>query len=263
MELNNTFTVNLPIEETWKVLQDLERVAHCVPGAAILDVSGDDYHGAVKIKVGPVSTQYKGIVRFVEKDAAAHRAVIRAEGSDIGGQGNANADIVATLTEHGQGTKVEVVTDLALSGRVAQFGRGVIADVSNKILGQFVKNLEADISGSPSNGQPRVPATKPTSLDDIEPLDVMGSMGSIIAKYAVPSVIALVGIIAAIVMISRSGRGKRLPPGALGVPAQGWAQPGGSPVVVNFLLPGQGFVGSIPSPGPSPIRPDFTDRSGV
>lgn len=263
MELNNTFTVNLPIEETWKVLLDLERVARCVPGAAILDVSGDDYHGAVKIKVGPVSTQYKGIARFVEKDAGAHRAVIRAEGSDVGGQGNANADIIATLTEHGQGTKVEVVTELALSGRVAQFGRGVIADVSNKILGQFVKNLEADISGSPSSDQPRVPVTRPTSLDDIEPLDVMGSMGGIIAKYGVPSIIALVSIIAAIVMIARKGSGKRTPAGAMSVPASGWPQPSGSPVVVNLLLPGHGFFGSVPSSSPSPVRHDFANGTAA
>jgi carbon monoxide dehydrogenase subunit G len=258
MELNNTFTVNLPVDATWKVLLDLERVARCVPGAAILDVSGEDYHGAVKIKVGPVSTSYKGTVRFVEKDATGRRAVIRAEGRDVGGQGNADANIVATLTEHGQGTKVDVVTDLALSGRVAQFGRGVIADVSNKILGQFVKNLEADISGS-QDSQSKAPATRPTSLDDLEPLDVMGSMGDVVAKYAVPAAAALVGIIAAIVLISRGRRGRHAQPSAMNAPAQGWAQPGPSPVVVNLLLPGRGFLSSIPISKTALVRSELAD----
>src|SRR4051812_27683674 len=117
MDLTNSFTVNLPVEDTWKVLTDLERVVPCLPGAVLLGVDGDAYRGAVKIKVGPVTAQYQGVARFVEKDDQAMRAVIRAEGKDVGGQGTAAATVTAVLTEQGQGTQVDLRTDLSLSGR--------------------------------------------------------------------------------------------------------------------------------------------------
>ncbi|TVT25359.1 SRPBCC family protein [Amycolatopsis acidiphila] len=219
MDLSNTFTVNLPVEDTWKVLTDLERVAPCLPGAALLGVEGDAYRGAVKIKVGPVSAQYQGIARFVEKDDQAYRAVIRAEGKDVGGQGNAAATVTATLTQQGDGTKVDVRTDLALSGRVAQFGRGVIADVSNKLLGQFVRRLEDEFA----SGGATTPtaAAKPVDLADVEPLDVMSSMGGTIAKRAIPAAGALLALIVGI-LLARKGR--RVPS----------AQ---APVVINLSFP--------------------------
>jgi carbon monoxide dehydrogenase subunit G len=231
VELTNTFTVNLPVEDTWRVLVDLERIAPCLPGAALLGVEGDDYRGAVKIKVGPVSAQYKGVARFVERDDKQHRAVIRAEGKDVGGQGNAAATVTATLSPQGAGTKVEVRTDLALSGRVAQFGRGVIADVSNKLLGQFVQRLEAEVAsgGVKAEAGTSAPA-KPASLDDVEPLDVMSSMGTTIAKRALPVVGALAALVTGILL---ARRGRRVPATAT-VPA--WA--GSVPLVINLTLAG-------------------------
>ena len=138
MELTNEFEVAVPIEEAWTVLTDVERIAPCLPGAELQEVEGDQYRGIVKVKVGPITASYKGTARFEEMDAIAHRAVLKAEGRETRGQGNASATISATLSPSGDGTKVEVVTDLAITGKVAQFGR----DVSGKLLDQFVHNLE-------------------------------------------------------------------------------------------------------------------------
>lgn len=142
MELTNDFRVGVPVERAWEVLTDVELIAPCMPGAQLQEVEGDEYRGVVKVKVGPVTAQYKGAARFVERDEAAHKAVLRAEGRETRGQGNANATITAQLTPDGDGTAVSVVTDLTVTGRVAQFGRGVMADVSAKLLGQFVDCLE-------------------------------------------------------------------------------------------------------------------------
>jgi len=145
MELTNDFRVDLPVERAWAVLTDVERIAPCLPGAQLQEIEGDEYRGIVKIKVGPITAQYKGQATFLERDEVAHRAVLRAEGRETRGQGNANATITAVLTPDGSGTAVSVVTDLTVTGRVAQFGRGVLADVSAKLLGQFVDCLEQTV----------------------------------------------------------------------------------------------------------------------
>ena len=150
MELTNEFRVSVPVEDAWAVLTDVERIAPCLPGAQLQEIEGDEYRGIVKVKVGPITAQYKGKATFVEKDDAAHKAVLRAEGRDTRGQGNANATITATLVAEGDGTRVSVVTDLAITGRAAQFGRGVMADVSTKLLGQFVSCLETNVLGGSS-----------------------------------------------------------------------------------------------------------------
>ncbi|MET0915143.1 MAG: SRPBCC family protein [Jiangellaceae bacterium] len=217
MQLSNTFTVSLPVDQTWATFLDLERIAPCLPGAAITDVEGDSFHGGVKIKVGPISAQYRGTATFVEKDESAHRAVISAKGKDVGGQGNAEATIIATLTPHGDGTQVRVDTDLDLSGRVAQFGRGVIGDVTGRLLTQFAKNLEAEINagslggstaagGNESAGSSASSTRPRQSLDDVEPLDVVGSMGGLIAKYAVPAAGALVLAGVSAILLGRKNR---------------------------------------------------------
>lgn len=157
MELTHEFRVAVPPEQAWAVLTDVERIAPCLPGAQLQEVEGDEYRGIVKVKVGPITAQYKGKAHFVEQDQAAGRAVLRAEGRDTRGQGNANATITATLTPDGDGTQVSVVTDLAISGRVAQFGRGMLADVSAKLLGQFVDCLHDDLLGGGEEGK-AVPA---------------------------------------------------------------------------------------------------------
>ncbi|HSL57287.1 MAG TPA: SRPBCC family protein [Acidimicrobiales bacterium] len=143
MELTNEFEVAVPVDQAWVLLTDVERIAPCLPGAQLQEVEGDDYRGIVKVKVGPITAQYKGTAHFLEKDDTAHVAVLKADGRDTRGQGNANATITATLAEAGSATKVSVVTDLHVTGKVAQFGRGVLADVSAKLLGQFVDNLHA------------------------------------------------------------------------------------------------------------------------
>ena len=127
------------------MLTDLERIAPCLPGFELQEVVGDEYRGAVKVKVGPMTAQYKGVASFRERDEANHRAVVRAEGRDTRGQGNAAATVTATLVPEGGGTRVTLHTDLTITGKVAQFGRGVLADVSSKLLGQFVQALEADV----------------------------------------------------------------------------------------------------------------------
>ena len=145
MELTNDFTVEVPVDEAWEVLTDLQRIAPCMPGAELRDVEGEDYHGVVKVKVGPITAEYKGKVTFVERDDGAHRAVLRAQGREVRGQGHANATITATLAEVDASTRVSVVTDLNITGKVAQLGRGVLADVSSKLMSEFADSLEASL----------------------------------------------------------------------------------------------------------------------
>jgi uncharacterized protein len=146
MELLNDFTVNVPIEEAWVTLTDVERIAPCLPGAQLEEIEGDVYRGKVKVKVGPILAQFKGQATFVEKDDVAHRAVLKAEGRETGGKGNASALITAVLQEQGpSSTSVTVKTDLTITGKVAQFGRGALADVSTKLLNQFVEQLETTV----------------------------------------------------------------------------------------------------------------------
>lgn len=148
MELTNEFTVDVPVDQAWAVLTDLERIAPCMPGARLQEVQGDDYLGTVRVKVGPVTAEYRGKAQFLERDAASHKAVLRAQGRETRGQGNASATIRAQLQPSGSGTHVAVTTELSVSGRVAQLGRGVLADVSNKLLGQFVEQLESTVLGA-------------------------------------------------------------------------------------------------------------------
>ena len=145
MELTNDFRVALPVERAWAVLTDVEQIAPCLPGAQLQEIEGDEYRGIVKVKVGPITAQYKGQAKFLSLDAEQHVAVLRAEGRETRGQGNANATITATLTPDGEGTAVAIITDLTVTGRVAQFGRGVLADVSAKLLDQFVADLEKTV----------------------------------------------------------------------------------------------------------------------
>ena len=151
MELTNEFRVSVPVEDAWNVLTDVERIAPCLPGAQLQEIEGDEYRGIVKVKVGPITAQYKGKATFKSRDDVDHVAVLKAEGRDTRGQGNASALITATLTPDGDGTQVVVHTNLTITGKVAQFGRGVLVDVSGKLLTQFVECLEHDLlSGVPA-----------------------------------------------------------------------------------------------------------------
>ena len=157
MELNNEFRVAVPAAKTWKVLTDVERVAPCIPGAQLLSVDGDEFTGAVKVKVGPITVSYKGEAAFQEKDAAAQRVVIKASGKETRGSGNAAALVTAQLKDEGDATHVVITTDLTISGKAAQFGRGVLADVSTSLIGQFARNLEAELLGGTAPSARRHP----------------------------------------------------------------------------------------------------------
>jgi carbon monoxide dehydrogenase subunit G len=194
-----------------------------MPGAQLQEIEGDEYRGIVKVKVGPITAQYKGKATFVESDEQNHRAVLRAEGRDTRGQGNASATITATLVPDGEGTHVTLQTDLTVTGKVAQFGRGVMADVSTKLLGQFVDCLESTVLGSPneesaSDAEAReeelqavgVPEgsieenksaaemtarpVRTVESPDVEPVDLIGTAGAPVLKRAVPPLLALVAI---------------------------------------------------------------------
>jgi uncharacterized protein len=191
MDLTNEFRVPLAVDEAWAVLTNIERIAPCMPGATLEGAEGDEYRGTVKVKVGPMTAQYKGTVRFLERDDAGHKAVLRAEGREAKGQGNASATITATITADGDGSAVSVVTDLTISGKVAQFGRGVLADVSTRLMGQFVDCLEKDLAASL---EPSIPASReaaPTTPSVAEPVDLVATAGAPVAKRAAP-IIALV-----------------------------------------------------------------------
>jgi carbon monoxide dehydrogenase subunit G len=156
VELNNEFRVAVPAAKAWDMLTDVERVAPCLPGATLLSVDGDEFNGAVKVKVGPITVSYKGVASYQEKDATAQRIVLRAEGKETRGNGTAAATVTAQLKDEGDSTFVAIVTDLAISGKAAQFGRGVLADVSGNLIAQFARSLEAELLGgpAPAAGQP-------------------------------------------------------------------------------------------------------------
>ncbi len=141
MDLTHEFTVPASVEETWQAFGDVESVAGCFPGAVVTSVEGDTFQGSCKVKLGPIALVYNGSGTFLEKDQAAHTLKLEARGKDKRGNGTAGADVVATMTDDGGGTRVRVVTDLTITGKPAQFGRGVIQDVSDKLLGQFVDCL--------------------------------------------------------------------------------------------------------------------------
>ncbi|WP_328848379.1 SRPBCC family protein [Micromonospora zamorensis] len=156
MKITNEFAVAVPIDEAWAVLTDLEGIAPCLPGAQLTGVDGDVYRGRVKVKVGPVISEFAGTARFVEKDDAAYRGVIDAKGRDARSTGNASALVTAHLRPDGDRTLVSVDTDLKISGKLAQFGSGMIKEVSGKLVAQFVANLEAKLAADHS--APAVPA---------------------------------------------------------------------------------------------------------
>jgi uncharacterized protein len=161
MKLENEFTVDVSVEDVWDVLLDLERVTPCLPGAALTEESGDEYKGEMKVRLGPVSQEYEGTVKIEEADESEHRAVLKADGKDARGQGTASATITSTLQDEGNGsTKVHVETDMQLTGRAAQFGRGVQQDVAEKLLKRFAECLENEIMGGGAEEEPEPDASE-------------------------------------------------------------------------------------------------------
>lgn len=216
MKIDNEFTVSAPIERAWAVLTDLEGIAPCMPGAMLTGRDGDAYNGKVKIKVGPVTSEYAGVASFVEKDDAAHHAVIDAKGKDSRGAGNASALITADLTPQGDRTLVTVSTDLKITGKIAQFGSGMIQEVSKKLLGQFVACLETKLDAPDAEGTvlevPAVPAVPeapeaptPAAAPAVEPaaLDVLALSRGALTKRLVPLVVGVVVVAVIIYVIVR------------------------------------------------------------
>jgi len=213
MDLNHEFVVNVPVAEAWAILTDLERIAPCLPGAQLTEVEGDTYRGQVKIKVGPILAQFKGQASFVSRDDVAHKATLKGEGRDTTGKGNASAMITAELTSvTPTSTKCTVHTDLSISGKVAQFGRGALADVSDKLLAQFSENLNQLISAAPAPSAPapatseaQVPSEQPTirKIDgpEVAPLNLLDTAGSTIAKRAIPALIGIAVLVAVLVKL--------------------------------------------------------------
>ncbi len=207
MNIDNEFKVNLPIGQAWDVLTDLEGIAPCMPGAQLTGSEGDTYSGRVKVKVGPVTTEYAGTAAWVERDSSAYRAVISAKGREARGTGNASATITAQLRPDGDQTLVSVSTDLKISGKIAQFGSSVIAEVSEKLLGQFVDNLEAMLAAR-NDGHPDDPE-RPGTLHVVQPgpeaeaVDLMKLAGGSVAKRAVPVLIGVVAVGVVIYLITR------------------------------------------------------------
>jgi carbon monoxide dehydrogenase subunit G len=242
LELMHDFRVDVPIDQAWEVLTDLERIAPCMPGAQLLEVEGDEYRGIVKVKVGPITAQYRGTARFTELDPTAHKAVVRAEGRDTRGQGTAAATVVATLDGGDAGTAVHIETDLDISGKVAQFGRGMLAEVSEKLLGQFVQQLESNVlagptgngaaaeAGSRTGGAGDGAATVETTGEaeatgeaatgeapprvraidspEAEPVDIMQAAGGSVAKRAAPIIVGLIALLI-VLRLRRRRRSRR------------------------------------------------------
>jgi len=213
MEIADSFRVSTAIHDTWKVLLDIEGIAPCLPGAQLQEIDGDEYRGIVKVKVGPITAQYKGTAKLAEVDETNHRIVIDASGRDTRGQGNAKASITVTMVPEGAGTKVDVVTDLSITGKVAQFGRGVLGDVSSKLMGQFVENLERDVLTTAGGGDTShaggpyeqalesagiAPQTGPRRVEqpEAQPVDLFEMAGDSVGKRLVP-----VGIAALVLFI--------------------------------------------------------------
>jgi carbon monoxide dehydrogenase subunit G len=216
-QLINSFTVNRPIDEAWPLITDVERIAPCLPGAELQEVEGETYRGVVKVKLGAISSQFKGEAHFIERDDANYRAVIKGAGRDTGGRGNASAEITAQAQSLSPtSTRVDVTTDLHITGKVAQFGRGIMGDVSSKLMAQFADNLNhmideeglaapaaataepaatdasdpADASAAAFSAPPK-PQVRKIEGPATEPIDLMEVGGSSIVKRVAPAVIAV------------------------------------------------------------------------
>jgi uncharacterized protein len=216
MELINEFRVPVAAATTWQVLTDVERVAPCIPGAQLLSVGGDDFTGAVKVKVGPITVSYNGEATFQEKDQAAQRVVIKANGKETRGSGTAAAIVTAQLKDEGDATSVVITTDLTISGKAAQFGRGVLADVSSHLIDQFAKNLEAELlggsPGAPAAEMPSATVQPEASQDNaINSLALAKVLAPTLAKRYAP---VIVGVGAGVAVGFLVGRRRRKSPTA-------------------------------------------------
>lgn len=212
MDLQNSFVVPADVETAWKTLLDVEKIAPCMPGATLESNDGENFTGKVKVKLGPVSMTYGGAAKFLERDDTTHTAVIEGTGKETRGSGTAKAVVTTKLTQEGPDqTRVDVTTDLTVTGKPAQFGRGVMQDVAGRIIDQFSANLEAVIAGggeAPAEAAaPGAPAAPPPALPQAaDSIDLLGTAGAPVLKRALPAVLGLVAIIGIIWLIARRKR---------------------------------------------------------
>lgn len=220
MDLENSFEVAADRATAWRVLNDVERIAPCLPGAQLEEIDGDEFRGNVKVKVGPVTAQYKGKATFIEQNEAEGRVIIKGDGRDSRGAGNANALITATLHEiDANNTRVDVHTDLSITGKVAQFGRGVMADVSGKLMGQFAENLQellaeessgaaaavesngsaADTAAASDDSSAADGGPRKIDMPEAEAVDLLDAAGAPVFKRVLP----VVGVAAALLVLRR------------------------------------------------------------
>jgi uncharacterized protein len=228
-KLLNEFVITRPIDEAWAVLTDVERIAPCMPGATLQEIEGDVYRGVVKVKLGAIATAFKGEAHFVERDDVNHRAVLHGEGRDTTGKGNADAMITASLQSINETeTKCVVETDLRVTGKVAQFGRGIMGDVSKKLMAQFATNLNTMLDATPATAEPAAapaaaapaePAAAAAATDEPtatagptvrkidgpanEPIELSGVAGSAVLKRLLP---AFGGLVILLLLLRRFGR---------------------------------------------------------
>lgn len=202
MKLEHRFSVPVPVARAWELVNDVEELVPCFPGAVLSSSDDDGFAGGCKVKLGPVALQYNGTGRYVERDAAAHRLVVEAKGKDKRGNGTAAAAVTAVLTAAGSGTEVSVDTELTVTGRPAQFGRGLIQDVSDRMLDQFVDCLTAKLAGpepadDPSGAADPPPAEPRPAGPDPATLDLGTAVLPVIARRVVPY---LIGAVAALLV---------------------------------------------------------------
>ncbi len=210
-KLLNEFVVNRPIDETWAVLTDVERIAPCMPGARLQEIEGDVYRGVVTVKLGAISTAFKGEAKFVERDDENHRAVLHGEGRDGTGKGSADAMITASLQSiNATETKCIVETELSVAGKVAHFGRGIMSDVSTKLMAQFATNLNTMLAQAPQalgasvdSAAPETPYAAPTVRKiegpTNEPIELSGLAGAAVLKRLLP----VVGVLVLLLLVLR------------------------------------------------------------
>jgi uncharacterized protein len=228
VKIENEFVVSAPVQQAWEAMLDLERIAPCLPGASIDEASDEEYQGTMAIKLGPISARYRGTVNVEEADEENHRAVLRANGKETRGQGSASATITTTLYEENGNTRVHVETDMQVAGRVAQFGRGIMQDVAEELMGRFSTCLEQEVVRSGAEEEPEQPAEeRPEHADEAdaseqeapsietgasvdgrqkvhkgrvsspreaEPLDLGGISRGAIVKRAAPVLVGLAGL---------------------------------------------------------------------
>lgn len=223
MDLTNSFTVPADIDTAWDTLLDVEAIAPCMPGAKLTNVDGDEFTGTVKVKLGPVSLTYGGEAMFLEKDAENHVAIIEGTGKETRGSGTAKATVTtALIAESAEVTRVDVTTNLTITGKAAQFGRGVMQDVAGRLVDQFAANLEGVIASrmpaaaepagaaadSPEASSPAAPTPAPTAAPaptpQAEALDLGAVAAGPVLKRVVPVAIGVVAVVAIVWLVTRN-----------------------------------------------------------